>query len=124
CRQPAAFSALVALSATSIMAPVDLGSHLLLFTPHAVVAAPYHRDQDGVRDTFRFFNEPIEDVRQILTSRGIGLVVVCPAMPELRGMPGAAPDSFVKLLPEGRLPAWLTETTPTGSVLRSFSVGS
>ena len=124
CRQPAAFTALAALPATNVMTPIDLGSHLLLFTPHSVVAAPYHRDQDGVRDTFRFFNEPIEDARQILTTRGVTLVVICPAMTELRGLPGAAPDSFVRLLPEGRLPGWLTETTPPGSVLRTFSVGS
>lgn len=124
CRQPTAFTALAALPRASIVAPIDLGSHLLLFTPHAVVAAPYHRDQDGVRDTFRFFNDPIEDAHDILTTRGIGLVVICPAMIELRGLPGAAPDSFVRLLPQGKLPAWLTETTPPGSVLRTFTIGS
>jgi hypothetical protein len=124
CRQPVAFTALAALPATRIMSPVDLGSHILLFTPHAVVAAPYHRNQDGVRDSFRFFNEPIEEARQILADRGISLVVVCPAMPEMRGLPAAAPDSFVKLLDAGELPGWLTETSPSGSALRSFSVGS
>jgi hypothetical protein len=123
CRQPEAFGALAALPPTRIMAPIDLGAHLLLFTPHAVVAAPYHRDQDGVRDTFRFFNDSIEDARQILVARGIGLVVICPAMPELRDLPGAAAtDSFVKLLAEGKLPAWLTEITPPGSALRVFGV--
>ena len=122
CRQPEAFAALAMLPPTRIMAPIDLGAHLLLFTPHAVVAAPYHRDQDGVRDTFRFFNDPIGEARQILTARGIGLVVICPAMPELRGLPGAAANSFVRLLPEGKLPAWLTETTQPGGALRVFSV--
>jgi hypothetical protein len=124
CRQPAAFATLAALPPTRVMAPIDLGSHLLLFTPHSVVAAPYHRDQDGVRDTFRFFNDPIEQARQILATRGVSVLVICPAMIELRGLPDAAPDSFVKLLPEGKLPAWLTETTPPGSVLRTFSVAS
>jgi hypothetical protein len=124
CREPAAFAALATLPPARIMAPIDLGSHLLLFTPHAVVAAPYHRDQDGVRDTFRFFNDPIDEARQILVTRGITLVVICPAMTELRGLPDAAPDSFVRLLPQGKLPAWLTETTPPGAVLRTFSVAS
>lgn len=124
CRQPAAFTALAALPATNVMTPIDLGAHLLLFTPHSVVAAPYHRNQDGVRDTFRFFNGPIKDARQILATRGITLVAICPAMTELRGLPGAAPDSFVRLLPGGKLPDWLTETTPPGGVLRTFSVSS
>jgi hypothetical protein len=124
CRRPEAFTALAALPAARIMAPIDLGAHLLLFTPHAVVSAPYHRNQAGVRDTFRFFNEPVDEARRILIARGIDLVVVCPTMPELRGMPGAATDSFVQLLPEGKLPPWLTETTPPGGALRVFSVGS
>ncbi len=124
CRQPAAFSALAALPATRIMSPIDLGSHILLFTQHAVVAAPYHRNQDGVRDAFRFFNQPIAEARQILADRGISLVVICPAMPEMRGLPGAAADSFVKLLEAGELPGWLTETSPPGSALRIFSAGS
>jgi hypothetical protein len=124
CRQPAAFTALAALPPVRIMAPIDLGSHLLLFTPHSVAAAPYHRDQDGVRDTFRFFNDPIAEAHDILVTRGISLVVICPPMTELRGLPDAAADSFVRLLPEDKLPAWLTETTLPGSVLRTFSVAS
>jgi hypothetical protein len=124
CRQPAAFSALAALPPARIMAPIDLGSHLLLFTPHSVVSAPYHRDQDGVRDTFRFFNDPIEDAHEILATRGITLVVICPAMTEIRGLPDATPDSFVRLLPEGKLPGWLIETSPPGSTLRVFTVAS
>jgi hypothetical protein len=122
CRQPAAFSALASLPPARVMAPIDLGSHLLLFTPHAVVAAPYHRDQDGVRDAFRFFNDPIEEARQVLVARGIDLIVVCPAMTEMRGLPDAAADSFVKLLAAGRLPEWVSETTPPGGVLRTFNV--
>lgn len=124
CRQPAAFTALAALPATRIMSPIDLGSHILLFTPHAVVAAPYHRNQDGVRDAFRFFNQPVAEARQILANRGISQVVICPAMPEMRVMSGAAPDSFVRLLEAGELPGWLTETSPPGSTLRIFSIAS
>lgn len=123
CRQPDSFTALAALPAARIMNPIDLGSHILLFTRHTVVAAPYHRNQAGVRDAFRFLNEPIDEARSILTARGITLVVVCTAMPELRGM-SAARDSFVKLLNENRLPSWLTETSPPGSTLRVFSVES
>ena len=83
---PAAFTDLAALPPERIMAPIDLGSHLLLFTPHSVVGAPYHRNQQGVLDTFRFFNGPIDDARTILDARGIGLVVICPAMKEIRGL--------------------------------------
>jgi hypothetical protein len=123
CIQPAAFADLAGLPAERVMTPIDLGSHLLLYTPHSVVAAPYHRNQQGVLDTFRFFNDPIESGRQILAARGVTLVVICPAMHEIRGLVAHAPDSFVSLFAAGKLPAWLRDTTPAGSALRIYAVG-
>lgn len=107
CRMPQAFAGLARLPAGRVMTPIDLGSHLLAWTPHSVVAAPYHRDQDGVRDAFRFFNDPIAEARAILARRGVGLVVICPGMPEVAGLRDAAPDSFARLYAAGALPAWL-----------------
>ena len=104
------------------MTPVDLGAHLLLETPHAVVAAPYHRNEAGVIDTFRFFNEPIAVARDIADARGLGLVVVCEAMPEMRGLGGRAEDSFINLMNEDALPDWLEEVTLPESPLRVFAV--
>jgi hypothetical protein len=122
CLLPKAFAALAALPPARVMTPIDLGSHLLLFTPHSVVAAPYHRDQTGVRDAFRFFNGPIEAARQILAARGVTLVVICPQMPELRGLPDAAPDSFVRLYAADRLPTWLQPASGAGDALKVFRV--
>tara|TARA_R110002020_G_scaffold21095_19_gene71698 strand:- start:1390 stop:3174 length:1785 start_codon:yes stop_codon:yes gene_type:complete len=122
CLLPAAFAQLAALPAQPIMSPIDLGAHILLYTPHAVVAAPYHRNQQGVRDAFRFFNDPLDQVRPMLASRGISLVVLCPSMPEVAGLPGRAPDSFASLYASNTLPAWLADVTPPGSVLKLFAV--
>ncbi|WDR07103.1 hypothetical protein PSQ90_06625 [Devosia rhodophyticola] len=114
CVVPEAFVQLGTLPAQPIMNPIDLGSHILLNTSHSVVAAPYHRNEQGVLDAFHFFNQPISTARDILDKRGINLVVTCPALPEMAGLPDAAPDSFVKLAPEGRLPAWLTDISKGG----------
>lgn len=122
CLVPAAFADLAAIPPERIMAPIDLGAHLLLYTPHEVVAAPYHRNEQGVRDTFRFFNDPIADARAILDNRGIGLVVLCPAMAELRGLPDRAEDSFVNLYAKGELPAWLHNVSLPGAALQVFGV--
>jgi len=73
CYRENAFATLGKQPAQRLMAPVDLGSHIVLFTPHAVVGAPYHRNQRGVRDAFSFFSGPIEAGRQILMERGITL---------------------------------------------------
>ena len=122
CLQPAAFTDLAGLPPERVMAPIDLGSHLLLHTPHSVVAAPYHRNQQGVLDAFRFFNQPLDEARGILRQRGIGLVVICPAMHEIRGLVEHAPDSFVSLYAAGSLPAWLRDVTPADGPLRVYSV--
>lgn len=122
CLLPASFADLAALPPERIMTPIDLGAHMLLFTPHSVVAAPYHRNQQGVRDTFDFFNMPIDDVRHILTDRGIGLVVTCPAMPEMHGLQTASERSFVKLAEKGELPNWLQDVSLPGTPLKVYAV--
>jgi hypothetical protein len=122
CLVPSAFADLAALPPERIMSPIDLGAHLMLYTPHEVVAAPYHRNQQGVRDAFRFFNDPIADARAILDTRGIGLVVLCPAMAELRGLPSRAEDSFVNLYAEDRLPNWLKDVSLPDSALKIYAV--
>jgi len=120
CRMPQAFATLAKLPPARVMTPIDLGSHLLAFTPHSVVAAPYQRDQAGVLDTFHFFNHSIAEARQILAARGVTLVVVCPQMPEMQGLSDAAPDSFVKLFAAGKLPDWLTPISAPGDALKVF----
>jgi hypothetical protein len=122
CLLPSAFTGLAQLPVSRIMAPIDLGSHLLLFTPHSVVAAPYHRNQQGVRDAFEFFNRPIGEARAILQRRGIDLVVVCPGMPELMGLPDTADDSFGRLYGAKPLPGWLTPVPLAGTPLQVFRV--
>ena len=122
CLLPSAFADLAALPPERVMTPIDLGAHLMLYTPHEVVAAPYHRNQRGVRDTYRFFNDPIADARAILDARGIGLVVLCPAMAELKGLPSRAQDSFANLYAAGNLPPWLQDVTLPGATLQVFAV--
>ena len=50
------------------------------------------------------------------------LVVICPQMPELRGLPDAAPDSFVKLFAANRLPAWLQPVPGLSEALKVYRV--
>jgi len=122
CLLPSAFADLAGLPPERVMAPIDIGSHILAFTPHSVVAAPYHRDQQGLLDTFHFFNGPIAEARDILAARGIGLVVICPAMAEVRGYVNHTPDSFITLYAEHRLPAWLVDQSLPDSPLKIYAV--
>ena len=123
CLMPDAYKALAALPpGQRLLTPIDIGSHVLLYTSHSVVGAPYHRNADGVRDTFRFFNGPEAEARAILEKRGITYVVTCPALPEMQGLSQMAPDSFISLAEKGETPAWLDERTPPGATLRIYQV--
>jgi hypothetical protein len=122
CLVPGAFTDLGLMPPKRIMAPIDLGAHVLLYTSHSVVAAPYHRNQQGVLDTFRFFNEPIGTAQMSLAERGIDFVVICPGMPEVSGFPDQAPDSFAALFASNTLPPWLQDVSVPGSPLRIYMV--
>jgi hypothetical protein len=122
CRLPQAYAPLAALPKARVMSLIDLGSHVLLHTPDSVVAAPYHRDQQGLLDAFHFFDGPIAAGRDILARRGVSLVVVCRGMPELTDPPSAAPDSFVRLFAADKLPGWLEEVSPPGAALTIYRV--
>jgi len=116
-----AFVDLRGLPPERIMSPIDLGAHLLLETPHAVVAAPYHRNERGVLDAFAFFNQPQDEARRIASERGLGLVVTCPAMPEMRGAGLEEPDSLVSHFAAGTLPDWLEDVSLDGP-LRVYAI--
>lgn len=121
CLAPEAYADLGALPPERIMTPIDLGSHILLETPHAVVAAPYHRNQQGVLDTFRFFNGAAEDARAIARERGLGLVVTCPAMPEMQSAARAEPGTMLNLLTNDTPPDWLDEVS-LGGPLKIYAI--
>ena len=126
CLMPRAFDELAMLPEQRVMAPVDLGAHILAFTHHSVVAAPYprnfQRNAEGIRDGFLFFSEPLDEARDILTARGITLVVACPQMVEKQTTDATSPDSFAALIRENRLPAWLREISAPDATLRIFDV--
>ena len=121
CLAPGAFADLRGMPPERIMAPIDLGAFMLLYTDHTIVAAPYHRNNRGLLDTYHFFNGPIGEARSILDARGIGLVVTCDALPEMNGLPDAAPDAFVHLARTKALPPWISEVKHDGP-LRIYAV--
>lgn len=122
CTRPDSYLDLAAQPADAIMTPVDLGPFMLAYTPHSVVGAPYHRNGEGVLDTFNFFNKSPEVAQAILSRRGISLVVICPGQPELQGFGDADANSLLNQLQKGVVPDWLYEATPPDAVLRTFAV--
>lgn len=121
CLLPEAFVDLADLAPARMMTPIDMGAHMMLYTPHHVVAAPYHRNEEGVLDAFRFFRRAEADALKIARKRGLSLVVTCPAMPEMLSKNSSDEQSLLALIAQGQLPDWLSER-PSDGPLKIYAI--
>jgi hypothetical protein len=107
CLKPQSLAALRGLATGLILAPIDLGAHILAFTPHSVLAAPYHRNNYGNRIAIDAMIGNDERARDIVARRGVTYVVTCPGLSELRIYDSHAPQGFSAALKRGEPAAWL-----------------
>src|SRR3984893_3236241 len=89
-----------------VMAPIDLGPMILVDTDHAVFAAPYHRNDDGIVAMLNLMLAPGPVARQILSDRRVDYVVTCSAAPE-QDLVNLAPDGLAARLGRGETPDFL-----------------
>jgi hypothetical protein len=94
------------LSKGRVMAPIDLGPMILAGTDHAVFAAPYHRNNDGIVAMLKLMLAPGPTARQILSDRRVDYVVTCAAAPE-QDLVEFAPDGLAARLGRGETPDFL-----------------
>jgi hypothetical protein len=90
-----------------VAAEVDFGSFVLALTPHAVLAAPYHRLSEGIIAAHRIFALPPEGARGVVAGFGVTYVVTCGARvpPGMSDAERAA--SLWGRLQAGVVPDWL-----------------
>jgi len=77
CFKTASYAQLARLPQGVIATDIDYGSFVLALTPHAVVAAPYHRLAAGIMATHRIFTLPPDEARGVLRDFGATYVVTC-----------------------------------------------
>jgi hypothetical protein len=116
CFKTASYAQLARLPRGVIATDIDYGSFVLALTPHAVIAAPYHRLADGIIATHRIFALPPDEARGVLEQFGATYVVTCGA----RVPPGmSASERAASLwgrLEAGAAPGWLERCRPAGGV--------
>lgn len=86
---------------------IDTGPFILAFTPHSAVAAPYHRNVDGLLASLDAFDGGQESARAVAISRKVAYVVGCATDGGLRPAAAKRSDGFAAALLAGRGPAWL-----------------
>ncbi|HKA73739.1 MAG TPA: GtrA family protein, partial [Xanthobacteraceae bacterium] len=95
---------------------VGWGPFVLAWTPHAVLAAPYHRLSASILPAHRVFAGPPDEAHAILTGMRVTYVITCAsAAPALRGPGTEAPDpaSLAARLRAGDVPGWLEPVRAT-----------
>ncbi len=92
-----------------IVSLLDHGPQLIYRTRHSVVAAPYHRNTDGILDAHGIMTATDDrESRRLMASRGAELVLLCPNGPERKLFePSPAGRTLYSRLLTGDAPAWL-----------------
>ena len=107
CRSAQALAPLAALPPSLVLSSIDLGPSILLRSRHAVLAAPYHRNTEGLATAIDIWTAAPKAAQAQLTARGVELVAVCPDEPDLRLFAREAGDGLAARLLAGAVPAWL-----------------
>ena len=89
---------------------VDQGPAILAYTKHAAIAGPYHRNQEGILDTYDIFAGT--DAQAILQRRGIDYLMICRAAPDWDFY--RQHGGLVAQLATGQVPEWLTPLGKSG----------
>lgn len=104
-----------------IAAPGNQGLALLWGSPHAVLAAPYHRIGEGLRDNLSVLEGGTESQDEVVARRGRMLVIQCPDEERPAGEEGDKP-TLAYLSGVGDHPDWLGVATEEGTSERAIAI--
>jgi hypothetical protein len=118
------YAALAQLPAGLVVAnELEWGPFVLAWTPHSVLAAPYHRLSTGIVAAHRIFARPPEEAHAILRTIRATYIVTCGPI----GASGLSTDeegaSLGGRLQAGDVPAWLERLPETeGAAIAAYRV--
>ncbi|MEZ5809833.1 MAG: GtrA family protein [Rhizobiaceae bacterium] len=112
CYGARAQAALATLETGTVLAVSNLGPAVLKYTPHRVLAGPYHRNIAGNIATLDALLGAPEAARQVLRKAGVDLIAHCPGDDESGVLARAAPDGLLAALMRNDPPSWLTPVHP------------
>ncbi|WP_323781404.1 hypothetical protein [Thalassovita sp.] len=108
CSGRTALAGLNTLDPAGILAPLNMGPKILLYTRHSIFAAPYHRAPEGYLNGTQAFMGSELDLAQRLRATRADYVLVCD------GQAYGDTDSIGSRLAQGNPPSWL-DPIDTGS---------
>ena len=127
CRDPEAYIAIRDHEIMDIFTPIDLGTSVLLRTPHRIFAGPYHRNVQGIDLVTDVFMGSPDTARAKIEAMGADHVLYCRGLIETVRYAKLRPEGFAAQLEAGQIPAWLTPVdaqTETDGVARLYKVAT
>jgi hypothetical protein len=112
CEKTGAFAPLQDVAPTVTLNYIDVGPMLLFHTPHSVLAAPYHRNNGGLRAAIDLFSSNDDAwIKAKLAELKVGWVVTCPGLEERIAFNTPGHDGLAERLSSGQVPNYLDEVT-------------
>ena len=113
CTDAEAMQALAREPAGVVAGPSNLGAHILRFTPHRVLSAPYHRNQGGMLTELHAAMATPKDAVKFLRGAGVSVIAFCNSDPQVGTISEVAPDGLYAELGKGIVPVWLDPVSGT-----------
>lgn len=101
-------AALAGLMPGTVLAVSNLGPAVLKYTPHRVLAGPYHRNVAGNIVTLDALLGSPTEAREVLQRSGVDFIAHCPGDDESGVLARAAPDGLLAALMRNDAPDWLS----------------
>ena len=112
CRDAAAMAEIASLPQSVVFSSLNLGPAILVYTPHAITSASYHRSTAAFHNGIGAFAS-LEKLRDALAASRADYLVLC----------AGSSDEVVLSSPRATaLPDWLTEVTADRQSIRVFKV--
>jgi hypothetical protein len=128
CTAPQAYAALRSIDPGVMFNNFMLGHGVLQWTSHSVIAAPYHRDADGLMKMITAMRSNSDAAKPIVMGTAADYVLVCGALPEVRFSishpkgDASSQSTLATLLVDGTAPDWLTPIPLADTPLRLYRI--
>lgn len=105
-----------------VVAMLDHGPALIYGSRHAAIAAPYHRNTNGILDVHRIMTGAVDaEARRLIDERGAELVLLCPNKAETKLFAkGTNGVTLYSRLLDGSGPEWLRPVDLPSELARTF----
>lgn len=112
CRTKTAIAEIASLPKSVVLSSMNLGPAIVVYTPHAITSAGYHRSAEAFVNGVVAFQSP-KDLRQVLASSRADYLVVCV---------GSGEERIIERLNNETWPDWLVDATGDRKEVRVFQV--